>query len=99
MNTLPHIFLISASLIGIFNMTLSHDVSYLNNSTIMLPNKLKSSPQAPKHFLPKSECNFNNSSNIASKKVKYFAYDCTRPHNNWLLINLSEANYYDVLHK
>jgi len=99
MNVLPHLILISAPLLGIFNMAPSHEVSYLNNSMIMLPNKLKNSVQPPKHFLPKSECNFSNSSKIASKKVKYFAYDCTRPRNNWLLINLSEANYYDVLHK
>jgi len=53
----------------------------------------------PPDLYPKNECNFNTSSNIASKKIKYFAYDCMQPTNNWFLINISEANYYDVLHK
>ena len=48
---------------------------------------------------PKNECNFDNSSNIATKKVKHFAYDCNLPRHNWLLISMSEANYYDVLLK
>ncbi len=99
MNILPHIFLISVSIIAMSDIVSFKEISSFNNSVITIPNKLKSSGSPPAHFLPKSECNFNNSSNIASKKVKYFAYDCTRPRNNWLLINLSEANYYDVLRK
>ncbi len=50
-------------------------------------------------FLPKSECNFNSSSNIASKKVTYFDYDCLQPKNEWLLISFTKANYIDVLRK
>lgn len=53
----------------------------------------------PPDLYPKNECNFGTSSNIASKKIKYFTYDCAQPTNNWLLINISEANYYDVLRK
>jgi len=48
---------------------------------------------------PKNECNFNVSSNLATKKIKHFTYECTQPTYNWLLINASEANYYDVLQK
>tara|TARA_R100001594_G_scaffold147220_1_gene199879 strand:- start:972 stop:1223 length:252 start_codon:yes stop_codon:yes gene_type:complete len=63
----------------------------------IVPVPLKQPAQKYDHFLPKSECNFNSSSVIASKKIKYFAYDCIQPSNNWLLINSPEANYYDVL--
>jgi len=55
--------------------------------------------QKPKEFLPKSECNFSDSSDLVSKKVKYFAYDCLQPNNDWLLINITDANYIDVLRK
>ena len=48
---------------------------------------------------PKNECNFGATSKIAAKKIKHFAYDCTQPAHNWLLIKTSEANYYDVLLK
>jgi len=48
---------------------------------------------------PKNECNFSVSSKLATKKMKHFAYDCSQPTHNWLLIRSSEANYYDVLFK
>ena len=63
----------------------------------MVPKFLNQTEENLEHFLPKSECNFDNSSIIASKKVKYFAYDCAEPVNKWLLISVPEANYYDVL--
>jgi hypothetical protein len=55
--------------------------------------------EAPPDLNPKNECNFNISSNLATKKIKHFTYDCSQPTRNWLLINISEANYDDVLHK
>jgi len=64
-----------------------------------MPKVLAVPDQKPKEFLPKSECNFDNSSGLVLKKVKYFAYDCLQPNNNWLLINVVEANYIDVLRK
>ena len=56
------------------------------------------SEQLP-YLNPKNECNFDVSSNIATKKIEHFTYDCNHSPNSWLLINLSEANYYDVLLK
>ena len=94
MNFLLHTFLVSMPILVIIGSN-QQKVSEKPNYVIPLPLE----PPAKKydHLLPKSECNFDNSSIIASKKVKYFAYDCAQPSNNWLLINTSEANYYDVL--
>tara|TARA_R110001583_G_scaffold131761_3_gene283572 strand:+ start:294 stop:626 length:333 start_codon:yes stop_codon:yes gene_type:complete len=100
MNWLSQILLISAPLVGT-----ALGINYLPVYTKPIPfavpmNKdFSMDVPPPPDLYPKNECNFNTSSNIASKKIKYFTYDCMQPTNNWLLINTPEANYYDVLHK
>ena len=94
MNLFLHILLISMPVIVIANS----DVAEVREPPkYIMPRPVQQIDKNYNHFLPKSECNFDNSSIIASKKVKYFAYDCAQPSNNWLLIHTSEANYYDVL--
>ena len=94
MNHIAHILLFTAPL---FVISSSNHESQYKNTDIFVPKALVISNEKPKEFLPKSECNFDNSSNIASKKVKNFAYDCLQPNTNWLLIKSAEANYIDEL--
>ena len=94
MNHIAHILLFTAPLFVISNS--SYELQH-KNANIFIPKALVVSNEKPKEFLPKSECNFDNSSNIASKKVKHFAYDCLQPNTNWLLIKSAEANYIDEL--
>tara|TARA_R110002020_G_scaffold115189_2_gene264909 strand:+ start:1240 stop:1533 length:294 start_codon:yes stop_codon:yes gene_type:complete len=84
--------------LGVSGQTLSH----LNENFVPLY-----VPMVPELLLeetlpdlnPKNECNFSMSSKLATKKIKHFAYDCVQPTHNWLLINTSEANYYNGLRK
>ena len=94
MNHLAHILLFTLPVVVITNT--NHEAQY-KATDVFVPKPLMTIEEKPDEFLPKSECNFANSSEIASKKVKYFAYDCLQPNNNWLLIHASEANYFDVL--
>ncbi len=96
MNHLIHIMILAAPIIVMSNVV--SPTHHKHNDTF-IPKMLTVPDQKPEEFLPKSECNFNSSSGLVTKKVKYFAYDCLQPDNNWLLINLTEANYIDVLRK
>jgi hypothetical protein len=99
MNSLSQIILVVAPLAGTM-FSVNHFPVYVAPVTHIMPlNKSPAVDTPPPDLYPKNECNFGTSSNIASKKIKYFTYDCVQPTNNWLLINISEANYYDVLRK
>ena len=96
MNHLIHIMILIGPIMIMSNV---ESPTYRQHNNTFVPKMLTVPEQKPKEFLPKSECNFNDSSNLVSKKVKYFAYDCLERNNDWLLINFTEANYIDVLRK
>ena len=96
MNHLIHIMILIGPIMIMSNV---ESPTYHEHNNTFVPKMLTVPNQKPKEFLPKSECNFDNSSGLVLKKVKYFAYDCLQPNNNWLLINVVEANYIDVLRK
>ena len=90
MNWLSQILLISAPLVGT-----ALGINYLPVYTKPIPFAVPMNKDFSMDVPPPPDLY----PNIASKKIKYFTYDCMQPTNNWLLINTPEANYYDVLHK
>ena len=53
----------------------------------------------PKQYYPKKVCNIDNSSIDDPEKLSDFITECTNSEGDWLLINLSEANYSnEILH-
>lgn len=87
-----HILMVAAPLMVMTNTN-------YKDMNVFVPKAATTQSERLEEFLPKSECNFNETSDILTKKIKYFTYDCLQPNNNWLLINVTEANYIDVLRK
>jgi hypothetical protein len=54
-------------------------------------------PTQPDLFYPKNLCNIKPTSELTSKKINNFAYECMPVKSSWFLINSTEANYTDVV--
>ena len=84
---------------GVSYTALNNDInaSFEQQSKLDECVQVEAKPENHQFYYPKKMCNIDKSSIKDPKKLSSFISQCTQAKSNWLLINASEATYFDAI--